>query len=118
MDDDVLEGHDDGDLRKIHGCVGNPKIASKRSNQPLDEDELFAKATKDSGGRNVNKMEIPQDANLDVNVPEGHDNVDLRMIRGGVGNPKLGSERSNQLLDEEESFAKATENFTAQQRRR
>ena len=91
MDDDVLEGHDDGDLRKIHGCVGNPKIASKRSNQPLDEDELFAKATKDSGGRNVDETEIPQDANLDVDVPEGHDDGDVRMIRGCVGDPKIGS---------------------------
>ena len=59
--------------------------------------------------------EIPQDANLDVDVPEGHDNGDLRMIHGGVGDPKIGSERSNQLLDEDESFAKATKDFTAQQ---
>jgi hypothetical protein len=62
--------------------------------------------------------EIPQDANLDVNVPEGHDDGDLRMIRGGVGNPKLGSERSNQLLDEDELFAKVTKDFTAQHWRR
>ena len=71
-----------------------------------------------SGGRNVDETEIPQDANLDVDVPEGHDDGDLRMIRGGVGDPKIGSERSNQLLDEDETFAKATKDFTAQQWRR
>ena len=70
------------------------------------------------GGRNVDETEIPQDTNLDVDVPEGHNDGDLRMIRGCVGDPKIGSERSNQLLDEEELFAKATEDFTAQQRRR
>jgi hypothetical protein len=68
-----------------------------------------------SGGRNVDETEISQDANLDVDVPEGHDDGDLRMIRGGVGDPKIGSERGNQLLDEDEAFAKATKNFTAQQ---
>ena len=71
-----------------------------------------------SGGRNVDEMEISQDANLDVDVPEGHDNGDLRMIHGGVGDPKIGSERSNQLLNEDETFAKATKDFTAQQWRR
>ena len=71
-----------------------------------------------SGGRNVDKTEIPQDANLDVDVPEGHGDGDLRMIRGGVGDPKIGSERSNQLLDEDESFVKVTKDFTAQQWRR
>ena len=71
-----------------------------------------------SGGRNVDETEIPQDANLDVDVPEGHDDGDLRMIRGGVGDPKIRSERSNQLLDEDETSAKATEDFTAQQWRR
>ena len=63
-------------------------------------------------------MEISQDANLDVDVPEGHDDGDLRIIRGGVGDPKIGSERSNQLLNEDETFAKATKDFTAQQWRR
>jgi len=71
-----------------------------------------------SGGRNVDETEIPQDANLDVDVPEGHDDGDLRMIRGGVGDPKIGSECSNQLLNEDETFAKATKDFTAQQWRR
>ena len=71
-----------------------------------------------SGGRNIDETEIPQDANLDVDVPEGHDDGDLRIIRGGVGDPKIGSERSNQLLDEDEAFAKATKDFTAQQWRR
>ena len=40
------------------------------------------------------------------------------MIRGGVGDLKIESERSNQLLDEDETFAKATKDFTAQQWRR
>ena len=71
-----------------------------------------------SGGRNIDETEIPQDASLDVDVPEGHDNGDLRMIRGGVGDLKSGSERSNQLLDEGETFTKATKDFTAQQWRR
>ena len=69
-------------------------------------------------GEERRQTEIPQDANLDVNVPEGHDDGDLRMIRGGVGDPKIGSERSNQLLDEDELFAKATKDFTVQQWRR
>ena len=68
-----------------------------------------------SGGRSVNETEIPQDANLEVDVPEGHDDGDRRMIRGGVGDPKIRSERSNQLLDKDELFAKATKDFTAQQ---
>jgi hypothetical protein len=38
---------------------------------------------------------------LEVDVPEGHDNGDRRMIRGGVSDPKIKTERSNQLLDEE-----------------
>ena len=71
-----------------------------------------------SGGRHVDETEIPQDTNLDVDVPEGHNDGDLGMIRGCVGDPKIGSERSNQLLDEDESFAKATKDFTAQQWRR
>jgi hypothetical protein len=72
-----------------------------------------------SGGRHVDKTEIPQDANLEVDVPEGHNNGDRRMIRGGVGDPEIRSERSNQqLLDEDELFAKATKDFTAQQWRR
>jgi hypothetical protein len=45
---------------------------------------------------------------LEVDVPEDHDNGDRRMSRGGVGDPKVKTERSNQLLDEEGSFAKAT----------
>ena len=40
------------------------------------------------------------------------------MIHGGVSDPKIKTERSNQLLDEEGLFAKATKDFTAQQRRR
>jgi len=71
-----------------------------------------------SGGRNVDEMEIPQDANLEVDVPEGHDDGDRRMIRGGVSNPKIRTERSNQLLDKDELFAKATKDFTVQQWRR
>jgi hypothetical protein len=71
-----------------------------------------------SGGRHVDETEIPQDENLEVDVPEGHDNDDRRMIRGGVGDPKVKTERSNQLLDEEGLFAKATKDFTAQQWRR
>jgi len=71
-----------------------------------------------SGGRNIDKTEIPQDANLKVNVPEGHDDGDRRMIRGGVGDPKIRTERSNQLLDEDELFANTTKDFTAQQWRR
>jgi hypothetical protein len=55
---------------------------------------------------------------LDVDIPEGHDDGDLRTIHGGVGDPKIGSERSNHLLDEDESFPKATKDFTAQQWRR
>jgi hypothetical protein len=55
---------------------------------------------------------------LNVDVPEGHDDGDLRMIRGGVGDLKIESERSNQLLDEDETFTKATKDFTAQQWRR
>jgi hypothetical protein len=57
---------------------------------------------------------------LEVDVPEGHDDGDRRMIHGGVSDPKIKTERSNQLLllDEEGLFAKATKDFTAQQRRR
>ena len=40
------------------------------------------------------------------------------MIRGGVGDLKIESERSNQLLDEKGLFAKATKDFTEQQLRR
>jgi hypothetical protein len=40
------------------------------------------------------------------------------MIRGGVSYPKIKTERSNQLLDEEGLFTKATKDFTAQRRRR
>ncbi len=68
-----------------------------------------------SGGRNANETENPQDANLEVDVPEGHDEGDRRMIRGGVSDPKNRAERSNQLLDKDELFAKATKDFTAQQ---
>ncbi len=71
-----------------------------------------------AGGRHVDETEIPQDENLEGDVPEGHDNGDRRMSRGGVSNPKVKTERSNQLLDEEGLFAKATKDFTAQQRRR
>jgi len=71
-----------------------------------------------SGGRIIDETEIPQDANLEVDVPEGHDDGDLRMICGGVSNPKIWTERSNQLLDQDELFAKATKDFTAQQWRR
>ena len=69
-------------------------------------------------GRHVDETEIPQDMNLEVDVPENHDNGDRRMIRGGVSNPKIKTERSNQLLDEEGLFAKATKDFTVQQWRR
>jgi hypothetical protein len=55
---------------------------------------------------------------LEVDVPEGHDDGDRMMIRGGVSDPKIKTERSNQLLDEEGLFAKATKDFTAQQRQR
>ena len=61
-----------------------------------------------SGGRRVDKTEIPQNENLEVEVSEGHDNGDRRMNRGGVGDPKVKTECSNQLLDEEGLFAKAT----------
>jgi hypothetical protein len=71
-----------------------------------------------SGERHVDETEIPQDENVEVDVPEGHDNGDRRMSRGGVSDPKVKTERSNQLLDEEGMFAKATKDFTAQQRRR
>jgi hypothetical protein len=69
-------------------------------------------------GRHVDKSEIPQDKNLEVDVPESHDNGDRRMICGGANDPKMKTERSNQLLDEEGLFVKATKDFTAQQRRR
>ncbi len=69
-------------------------------------------------GRHVDKSEIPQDKNLEVDVPESHDNGDRRMICGGVSDPKMKTKRSNQLLDEEGLFVKATKDFTAQQRRR
>ncbi len=65
-----------------------------------------------SGGRHVNETEIPQDENLEVDV------VALRDSRGGVGNPKVKTERSNQLLDDEGLCAKTTMDFTAQQKRR
>ena len=68
-------------------------------------------------GRHVDKSEIPQDKNLEVDVPESHDNGDRRMICGGVSDPKMKTECSNQLLDKEGLFAKATKDFTAQQRR-
>ena len=71
-----------------------------------------------SGEMHVDETEIPQDENVEVDVPEGHDNGDRRMSRGGVSDPKVKTERSNQLLDEEGMFAKATKDFTAQQRRR
>jgi hypothetical protein len=59
-----------------------------------------------------------KDANLEIDVPEGHNDGDRRIIRGGVSNPKIRAERSNQLLGEDELFAKATKDFTAQQWRR
>jgi hypothetical protein len=65
-----------------------------------------------SGGRHVDETEIPQDENLEVDV------VALRDSRGGVGNPKVKTERSNQLLDDKGLCAKTTKDFTAQQRRR
>jgi hypothetical protein len=71
-----------------------------------------------SGERHVDETEIPQDENLEVDVPEGHDNGDRRMSRGGVSDPKVKTKCSNQLLDEEGMFAKATKDFTAQQQRR
>jgi hypothetical protein len=55
---------------------------------------------------------------LEVDVPEGQDDGDRMMIRGGVSDPKIKTERSNQLLDEEGLFAKATKDFTEQQLRR
>ena len=36
------------------------------------------------------------------------------MNRGGVSDPKVRTERSNQLLDDEGLFAKTTKDFTAQ----
>ena len=71
-----------------------------------------------SGGRNVDETEIPQYVNLEVDVPEGHDNGDRRMIRGGAGDPKIRTKCSNQLLDEDELFAKVMKDFTVQQWRR
>jgi hypothetical protein len=71
-----------------------------------------------SGGRHVDETEISQDENLKVEVPEGHDDCDRRMVRGGVSDPTIQAKRSNQLLDEEGLFAKATEDFTVPQRRR
>jgi hypothetical protein len=35
------------------------------------------------GGRHVDETENPQDENLEVDVPEGHDNGDRRMSHGG-----------------------------------
>ena len=55
---------------------------------------------------------------LEVDGPEGHDDGVRRMIRGGVSNPKIKTECSNQLLDKEGLISKATKDFTAQQRRR
>ena len=64
-------------------------------------------------GRHIDETEIlQQDKNLEVDVPEGHD----RMIHGGVSDPKIRTERNNQLLDEEGLFARATEDLTAQHR--
>ena len=40
------------------------------------------------------------------------------MIRGGVSDPKIKTKCSNQLLDEEELFVKATKDFTVQQSQR
>jgi hypothetical protein len=71
-----------------------------------------------SGGRRVDETEIPQNENLEVEVSEGHDNGDRRMSCGGVSNPKVRTERSNQLLDDKGLFAKPTKDVTAQQRRR
>ena len=42
-----------------------------------------------SGGRRVDKTEIPQNENLEVEVSEGHDNGDRRMNHGGVSDPKV-----------------------------
>jgi hypothetical protein len=70
-----------------------------------------------SRGRHVNETEIPQNENLEVEVSEGHDDGDRRMNRGGVGDPKVRTERSNQLLDEEGLFAKTTKDLTAPQLR-
>jgi len=44
---DVLESHDNGDRRISRRGVSNPKIKTKRSNQLLDKEGLFAKAMKD-----------------------------------------------------------------------
>ena len=71
-----------------------------------------------SGGRHVDETEIPENKSLEGEVSEGHDNGDRRMNRGGEGDPKGRTERSNQLLDDEGLFAKTTKDFTAQQRRR
>jgi hypothetical protein len=71
-----------------------------------------------SGGRRVDETEIPQNENLEVEVSDGHDNGDRRKNRGGVSDPKVRTERSNQLLDDEGLFVKTTKDFTAQQRRR
>ena len=70
-----------------------------------------------SRGRHVNETEIPQNENLEVEVSEGHDDGDRRMNRGGVGDPKVRTERSNQLLDEEGLFAKTMKDLTAPQLR-
>ena len=69
-------------------------------------------------GRHVDEMEIPQDKNLEVDIPESHNNGDRRMIRRGVSDPKIKTKCSNQLLDEEELFVKATKDFTVQQSQR
>ena len=70
------------------------------------------------GGEARRRDRNPQDENLEVEVSEGHDDGDRRMKRGGVGDPKVRTERSNQLLDDEGLFVKTTKDFTAQQRRR
>jgi len=67
-------------------------------------------------GRHVEETEIPQDKNMEVDVPEGHDDGDRRMIHGGVSDPKIRTECNNQLLDEEGLFVKATEELTVQHR--
>ena len=69
-------------------------------------------------GRHVDETEIPQDKKLEVDVPESHDNGDQRMIRRGVSDPKIKTECSNQLLNKEGLFAKATKDFIVQQWRR
>jgi hypothetical protein len=79
---------------------------------------MFGGSMAASRGRHVDETEIPQNENLEVEVSEGHDDGDRRMNHGGVSDPKVRTERSNQLLDEEGLFAKTTKDLTAPQLRR